>query len=127
MGVVYHARYIVWLDQARTEYLRAAGMSYRELEETGYRMAVGSLSMRYRRPARYDDSVDIRCWVRETESRRVTFGYAVEHAETRDLLATATTEMMVLNESMRPTSLPASVSALLRPIADPVRLRTDVA
>ena len=31
MGVVYHARYVVWLDMARTEHLREAGFSYKEL------------------------------------------------------------------------------------------------
>ncbi|MGH7523213.1 MAG: acyl-CoA thioesterase, partial [Gemmatimonadales bacterium] len=35
-GVVYHARYLVWLDIARTEHLRAVAMSYRELEAAGY-------------------------------------------------------------------------------------------
>ena len=48
MGVVYHARYVVWLDIARTEHLRQAGMSYRELEAMGYRLAVGELAIRYR-------------------------------------------------------------------------------
>jgi len=33
MGVVYHARYLVWLDVARCEHLRLSGMSYRELEQ----------------------------------------------------------------------------------------------
>ena len=40
MGVVYHARYAVWLDIARTEYLRQAGMSYRDLEAMGFFLAV---------------------------------------------------------------------------------------
>ncbi|HET7424713.1 MAG TPA: thioesterase family protein, partial [Gemmatimonadales bacterium] len=39
MGVVYHARYLVWLDVARTEHLRQCGMSYRELEAAGLRLA----------------------------------------------------------------------------------------
>ncbi|MGH7536645.1 MAG: acyl-CoA thioesterase, partial [Gemmatimonadales bacterium] len=40
MGVVYHARYLVWLDIARTDHLRLSGMSYRELEASGLRLAV---------------------------------------------------------------------------------------
>ena len=43
MGVVYHARYLVWLDVARTEHLRRSGMSYRELEATGLRLAVSEV------------------------------------------------------------------------------------
>lgn len=120
MGVVYHARYAVWLDIARTEHLRAAGMSYAELEARGYRLVVGELAIRYRQPARFDDRVRIRCWVRERASRRVTFAYTVERAADGLLLATATTAMMVLDASHRPTRLPADVAALLPEIADPV-------
>ncbi|MGE5091053.1 MAG: acyl-CoA thioesterase [Bacillota bacterium] len=122
MGVVYHARYVVWLDVARTEHLRQAGMSYRELEAMGYRLAVGELAIRYRQAARYDDVVRIRCWVREIASRRVTFGYAVEHAADGRLLATATTAMMSLDRTMAPVRLPDSVRALLVCAPDPVRL-----
>jgi acyl-CoA thioester hydrolase len=121
MGVVYHARYAVWLDVARTEYLRAGGLSYRELETRGFRLVVGELSIRYRRSARFDDIVRVRCWVRERRSRRVTFGYAVE-GEDGSLLATATTAMLVLDAAMRPTRLPDAAAALLVPVPDPVRL-----
>ena len=56
MGVVYHARYLVWLDVARTEHLRVSGMSYRDLEAAGLRLAVSEVAVRYRQPARYDDN-----------------------------------------------------------------------
>src|SRR5512145_2706979 len=94
MGVVYHARYLVWLDIARTEHLRRSGMSYRDLEAEGLRLAVSDVSVRYRQPARYDDPIRIRCWVRDVASRRVEFGYAVEHAADGRLLATASTGLL---------------------------------
>lgn len=119
MGVVYHARYAVWLDIARTEYLRQAGMSYRELEAMGFFLVVGDLTMRYHRPARYDDVVRVRCWVREVASRRVTFAYALTHTETGELLVSAETRMLSLNHDFIPTRLPAEVSRLLQPIPDP--------
>ena len=122
MGVVYHARYLVWLDIARTEYLREAGLSYRELEERGYRLAVDEVSMRYRQPARFDDRVRVRCWVREAASRRVSFGYVLEHADNERLLATAFTSLMALDRAMSPTRLPDDVRRLLRPVPDPVKL-----
>jgi acyl-CoA thioester hydrolase len=122
MGVVYHARYVVWLDMARTEHLRHAGMSYKEVEAMGVRLAVGELAIRYRRPARYDDQVRVRCWVKELGSRRILFGYAIELAETSVLLATATTAMFSINAEQRPTRLPDQVMRLLRETADPVRV-----
>ncbi|MFL5472077.1 MAG: acyl-CoA thioesterase [Gemmatimonadales bacterium] len=122
MGVVYHARYLVWLDVARCEHLRLSGMSYRELEQAGLRLAVSELAIRYRQPARYDDLIRIRCWIREVASRRVDFGYAVEHAEDRRLLATASTRLIALDIGMTLTRLPERVRQVLRPIPDPVRL-----
>jgi acyl-CoA thioester hydrolase len=122
MGVVYHARYLIWLDVARCEHLRLSGVSYRDLELSGLRLAVSEASIRYRQPARYDDLVRIRCWVRELASRRVDFGYAVEHAEDERLLATASTRLLSLNDSMALARLPERVRQALRPIPDPIKL-----
>jgi acyl-CoA thioester hydrolase len=121
-SVVYHARYLVWLDVARTEHLRVTGISYRDIEAAGYQLMVSELSIRYRRPARYDDPIRVRTWVRAVESRRVTFGYAVEHDETGILLATATTDLFILDGRQRLTRFPDDVFARLVPIPDPVRL-----
>jgi acyl-CoA thioester hydrolase len=122
MGVVYHARYLVWLDIARTEHLRQSGMSYRDLEANGLRLAVSEVAVRYRQPARYDDPIRIRCWVREAASRRVEFGYAVEHAEDGRVLATASTSLVALDTRMTLTRLPDRVRTALRPIPDPIKL-----
>ena len=121
MGVAYHARYLVWLDVARCEYLRQTGLSYRELEASGLRLVVGEAAIRYRRPAHYDDLLRVRCWVRDVASRRIVFGYAVEHAETGRLLATATVALHPLDSAMALCRLPSDVARRLVPIPDPVR------
>lgn len=122
MGVVYHARYLVWLDIARTELLRSGGMSYHDLEADGLRLAVSEVSIRYRQPARYDDLILVRCWVRDIASRRVDFGYAVQHADDHRLLATATTSLLALDSSMALARLPERVRRALRAIPDPVKV-----
>ena len=122
MGVVYHANYLIWFDRARTELMRETGLSYKELEQQGVYLAVSEVSVRYRAAARYDDVVQVRCWVRELVSRRVTFGYAVERAATGELLATGETALVSLTHHHTLTRIPAHVLDLLKPIADPVRL-----
>ncbi|HEY2825010.1 MAG TPA: thioesterase family protein [Gemmatimonadales bacterium] len=122
MGVVYHANYFVWCDMARTEYLREAGASYRELEVTGLRLAVVEASARYRRPARFDEVVRVRCWVRSSESRRVAFGYAIERPADGQLLATAQTTLLALDSHHALTTIPREVRDRLVPTPDPVRL-----
>ncbi|HLG05362.1 MAG TPA: thioesterase family protein [Gemmatimonadales bacterium] len=122
MGVVYHARYLVWMDVARCEHVRRSGVSYAELERRGFRLAVGDVRIRYRQPARYDDLVRVRCWVREAVSRRITFGYAIDLPDPGVLVATAETAMMVLSPDFSWARLPPEILSLLVPEPDPVRL-----
>ena len=122
MGFVYHANYLIWLDMARTEHLRERGVSYKEFEEQGTYLTVTDVHIRYRQPARYDDMIRVRCWVRDLASRRVIFGYAIERDETDELLATAETSLIALNRQQTLSRLPEHVFELLEPTADPVRL-----
>lgn len=122
MGVAYHGRYVVWLDQARTEHLRQTGVSYRELEDGGLLLAVADLGVRFRKAAAYDEEVRIHCWVRDVASRRVTFGYLIERAADGDVLATATTSLIALDRGFAVVRLPDAVRRRLHPVPDPVRL-----
>jgi acyl-CoA thioester hydrolase len=117
MGVVYHARYVVWLDIARTEHLRQVGFSYRDLETEGVRLVVTDLHVRYLAPARYDDVVRLRCRVREARSRRVIFDYRLE-LESGPVIAEAETTLMCLDRSHKLSRLPATVVLALQPPAE---------
>jgi acyl-CoA thioester hydrolase len=119
---VYHANYLVWLDMARTEHLRHTGVTYREMEEQGVFLAVTEARLRFRRAARYDDLVRVRCWVRDLASRRVVFGYAVERAETDELLATAETSLIALDRQRNLARIPEHIMERLHATPDPVRL-----
>ena len=73
MGVVYHANYLVWCEVGRTDYIRAAGMSYREMEDAGVGLAVSDATIRFHGPARYDDLIVVETRLTEVRSRPVTF------------------------------------------------------
>jgi acyl-CoA thioester hydrolase len=60
MGVAHHSAYAPWLEIGRTELLRAAGVSYAQLEASGIFLVIVRMEIKYRRPARYDDEVEIR-------------------------------------------------------------------
>jgi acyl-CoA thioester hydrolase len=64
MGVAHHASYATWLELARTELLRAQGLSYAQLETRGVLLVVVKLSIQYKRPVRYDDLVEVACSIR---------------------------------------------------------------
>jgi acyl-CoA thioesterase FadM len=83
---------------------------------------VGEVAVRYRQPARYDDRIRVRCWVRDLASRRIDFGYAIERVDDDRLLATAFTSLLALDRTMSFTRLPDAVRRAMRPIPDPVNL-----
>jgi acyl-CoA thioester hydrolase len=122
MGYAHHSNYLVWCEQARTDHMRALGVGYRDLEESGLLLPVVDARLRYRVAARYDDLLRVRCWVREVSSRRVIFGYAVERIADGRLLATAQTSLMALGPNHERTTIPEFVRQALVVVPDPVRL-----
>src|SRR5258708_28798487 len=117
MGFVYHANYLIWMDMARTEHLRERGMSYKEMEQQGTFLTVTDVHVRYRQPARYDDMIRVRCWVRDLASRRGLFGDSIQRAGTAHLLAPPPTSRIALHPPNTPFPRPQAPGELLRPPA----------
>lgn len=80
MGVVYYANYLVWFELGRTEWIRAHGISYRELEERDLLLPVTHANCDYRQSAHYDDVVRIETTVERLTRARVSFAYRVLRA-----------------------------------------------
>jgi acyl-CoA thioester hydrolase len=113
MGVVYHANYLIWLEVARTDLIRARGISYADLERQGYALAVAEATIRYRAAARYDDEVIVTATLREVRSRSLRIDYEVTRASDATLLATAYTALVSIDTTTeRPVALPAPIRAL---------------
>ena len=114
MGVVHHASYVVWLEQGRTELLRALGVSYREIEATGLFVVLSDLRVRYHAAARYDDLVLLRAILDGRRSRQLSFAYELRLGATGALLVTARSEHIVVSRATgRPTRLPPELLAAL--------------
>ena len=60
MGIVYHASYLPWLELGRTNLLKETGVSYSSIEQSGFFLPVVEIQMKYRRPAKYDDTITIK-------------------------------------------------------------------
>jgi acyl-CoA thioester hydrolase len=60
MGVAHHASYVPWLEMGRTELLREVGVTYAQMERSGAFLVVTKLELKYRRPIRYDDVLEVR-------------------------------------------------------------------
>ncbi|HSJ15812.1 MAG TPA: thioesterase family protein [Longimicrobiales bacterium] len=114
MGVVYHAHYLSWCDVARTEYIRALGTSYAELERQGLLLAVTEVNVRYHASARYDDDIRIEVWPETVQSRAVAFRYRVLRAPDGQRLATVSTRLTAINRDGAPRRLPRELLQHLR-------------
>jgi acyl-CoA thioester hydrolase len=58
-GVIHHSVYPVWFEMGRTELLRVNGLAYKELEGAGVFFVVAELHIKYRRPAKYDEKLQL--------------------------------------------------------------------
>ena len=113
MGVVYYANYFVWFEVGRTDLLRDAGWSYRDMEADGYRLPVLEANCCYRQSARYDDELDVRTTGALLSPVRVKFLYDVVRPIDDVLLATGYTVHASLDRDGRPCRLPDRVRQLL--------------
>jgi len=119
MGVVYHANYLAWCEVGRTDWIRAAGMSYRDMERSGVGLAVADLQMRFHGSATYDDMIRVETRCTEVRSRTVTFEYLVANAQTGARLVSASTRLVSVDREGRTVALPAEVRGVLeRAMAD---------
>jgi acyl-CoA thioester hydrolase len=124
MGVVYHANYLVWFEIGRTEFCRARGFAYKDMEENDRAFLVVAESYcRYKAPARYDDELIVRTHITELRRRSVRFGYEVIRAADGVIIAEGETGHVVTDANHRVISLPDSYrlalsSAPLAPTPD---------
>ena len=105
MGIVHHSRYLPYLEEARVAYLRAIGHPYTEWREAGLDSAVLEAYVRYRRPLRFDDVVDVHLLL--ASASRTTFQMAYLLTLAGEAAATAVTVHGMVTAAGRPTRLPA--------------------
>ncbi len=77
MGVVYHANYILYFEDAREQYLRKLGFPYSALEKQGYISPVLHVECDYGESLRYGDDVVVQLAVTALKATRVQFRYRV--------------------------------------------------
>ena len=112
MGVVYHGSYLPWLEIGRTELLKEHGLPYRELEAEGFFLPVVEVSLRYLRPAKYDDTVVITTILREKPSLRIRMEYELHRGD--ELIATASSLHVFIDRSGKPVRPPAAFTSIMQ-------------
>lgn len=106
MGVVYHGNYAQYFEMGRVEWLRNTGISYKFMEENGIMLPVVSLTMNYKKPARYDDLLTIKTIMKKLSSVKIEFDYEILN-EKHELLTTGNSILVFVDmKTGKPTAPP---------------------
>lgn len=105
MGLLHHANYLVYFEQARTELLRDTGVSYKDLEDKGFFLVVAKVEIKYRSPAHYDDLLTVRTTVVRTSPVRLEHQYQV-FRENGTLVCEAATTLACVDRAGKLQAMP---------------------
>lgn len=111
-GIVYYANYLRFIERARSELLRGAGIDQARLKaETGLVFAVRHLDADYLRPARFDDALVVETAPHSLGPARIVLDQRV--LRDADLLFSARVTLVCLSASGRPARIPADIRRIL--------------
>lgn len=105
MGVVYHGNYAAYFEMGRVEWLRNMGVSYKWMEDNGVMLPVVSLTMNYKKPARYDDLITVRTIFKSQTSVKIEFDYEI-YNEKQELLTIAHSVLVFVDMKIGRPMLP---------------------
>jgi acyl-CoA thioester hydrolase len=109
MGVVHHASYLLYLEEARVAFLRHRGRPYDEVRAGGVDLVVLEAFVGYRKPLHFDEVIDVHLVVGERTRTTFQMGYLLTVAgEPR---ATAVTVHGAVHEDGRAVRLPEWLAA----------------
>lgn len=110
-GVVYYANYLKYIERARSDALREAGVDQRAMRDAGLVFVVTRLEADYLSPARYDDVVTVRTALAEVKGASAMLTQEARRGE--DLLFRARVRIACMNVQGRPARLPDAARAAL--------------
>lgn len=116
MGVVHHANYLLYLEEARTEYMAHLGCPYRLVEESGVGLPVRRVEVRHRAPAFYEEELVVQVTIARVKAASVSFTYEVTRATDGTAVASAMVELACVDlggGTRKPRMLPDELRRLL--------------
>jgi acyl-CoA thioester hydrolase len=113
MGYVYHANYVSYCHQARTELLRKIGIHDSLLEENNVMLPVISFEINYKKPAHYDEILTIRTTIKDIPEVRFNFEFEVWNEEVILLTTAKSTVVFVDSKNRFPMGAPDFVEKAL--------------
>jgi acyl-CoA thioester hydrolase len=107
MGTIYNSRVLEWFECGRTEWLRASGTPYVEMEQRGVLLPLVEAHVKYLGRARYDDALRVSTRAKMTGRARVRFDMRIAHAEDGPQVAEGYTVHAIVSPEGRPIRPPS--------------------
>jgi acyl-CoA thioester hydrolase len=118
-GIAWHGTYVIWLEEARVEYLRSIGVEFADLVAMGCDLPVVDLSIRYHRPLRMGMTAIVKAKMLPLKGVRINWDYQIQSLDGQELYVTAQVTLVVLDRQtgkiMR--RLPATIQEILAKLA----------
>ncbi len=105
-GVVHHSVYPVYFEMGRTELLRANGLAYKDLEQSGCKMVIAELNLKYRRPAFYDETLDLITECTRVTAAKIEHCYKLIRPESKNLIAEGMSILACIDDDGKPRRVP---------------------
>jgi acyl-CoA thioester hydrolase len=104
MGIVHHANYIRYLELGRVRFLKEHDRPYGEYVEQGFHVAVIGVEAQYRRACKFDEELEVVCWLAWLRHASMGFGYLIRVGD--QVSVSATTDHAVVDTDGRPVRIP---------------------
>ena len=112
MRIVHHARYVHYFELVRIVFLDEHDRPYRDYVAEGLHYAVTRCELAYQTPARFDDRLEITCWIDWLKRVSLQIGYVIRRGG--DLVATGATEHAMVSDEGKLVPIPAARRAVLQ-------------
>ena len=92
MGIIHHANYVKWMEEARLAYLEELGLGYKQVEEEKVFSPVVSVAVQYKSPVCFAEEVEIKVSVREYTAVKLELAYEFFNKTKQALCATSSSK-----------------------------------
>ncbi len=106
MGITHHSNYIRFMEEARTEWMEAMGMSYDTFEKLGLTSPMLSVNCNYKKTTTYSDVIDIAIYIKDCAHLKIRVAYVMTCRG--EVVCTGESSHCILDAAGRPVSLKKS-------------------
>ena len=99
MKYVYYGNYATYFEVARVELFRTLGMPYDDIEKQGIWLPVSEFSIKYLKPALYDQNLEIHTFIKKIPGVRIEFEYEI-YNDSKEKITEAKTTLFFLDSKL---------------------------